>query len=133
MIIPPNTPTDLYTIQPKISPVGLLSNLPLSPVTSNGNRISPSVQAFNQSNIRYGSPIRFFHEGRNIEDAYTLFTPDEANRKAWNESIKKQKQVKFENKPVFETVDSAKRYEFFADIKAHHMVLFGKTKFSQLI
>lgn len=93
------------------------------------NRIGPtSPQPWVNDNVRTGAPIRFYHQGRSAEDAYTLYAPDQVNRKAWHDTIQKRREIKFRRKPVFGIADSAKRYEFFADIKAHHMVLFGTYK-----
>lgn len=61
-----------------------------------------------------------------MDGTYTLYAPNEHNRKTWNEVIQKQREIKFKRKPVFDVVDSVKRYEFFAEIRAHHMVIFGK-------
>lgn len=97
---------------------------PLSSPTT--NKITPSSSSLlNDNTTRLGAPIRLFHQGRSTEEAYTLYAPDEVNRKSWCEAIEKQRDIKFKRKPAFGIVDIAKRYEFFADIKAHHMVLFG--------
>jgi hypothetical protein len=79
--------------------------------------------------MRLGSPIQLYHQGRNGEDAVTLYAPEEVSRRAWNDAIQKQREIKFKRKPAFGIADRAKRYEFFADIQAHDMVLFGNKCF----
>ncbi|KAL9544966.1 hypothetical protein PS6_008487 [Mucor atramentarius] len=129
VILPPLS--DACSLQRKKSSSTLLfsSSTASSPTsTSSNNRISPST-AHNQildSGPKQGSPITFFHQGRNMDGTYTLYAPNEHNRKTWNEVIQKQREIKFKRKPVFDVVDSVKRYEFFAEIRAHHMVIFDQ-------
>lgn len=101
---------------------------PSSP-TNTPNKISPSNH--NQildSGPKLGSPITFFHQGRNVDGTHTLYAPNEHNRKTWSEVIQNQREIKFKRKPLFDIVDNVKRYEFFAEIRAHHMVIFGMYK-----
>ncbi|RCH89004.1 RHO1 GDP-GTP exchange protein 2, partial [Rhizopus stolonifer] len=101
--------------------------LPPSP-----NNTTHKINTFNsqpiEQNTRTGAPITFYHQGKNLEDAITLYAPNEPNRKSWNETIQKQRDTKLKRQPAFEIVDSTKRYEFFADIKAHHMLIFDQGK-----
>ena len=47
---------------------------------------------------------------------------------SWNQAVQKQRNAKLKRQPAFDVVNSVKRYGFFADIKVHHMVIFGKTE-----
>jgi hypothetical protein len=106
------------------------SSPPLSPTSTTGNRISPynshQTQQLLDQNSKLGSPITFYHQGRSVDDTLTLYAPNEPNRKSWYEMIQKQRDIKFKRQPAFDVVDCVKRYEFFAEIKIHHMVVFGK-------
>lgn len=102
------------------------SSPPLSP-SSTGNRTSPySSQQQLDQNSKLGSPITFYHQGRSVDETHTVYAPNEQNRKTWYETILKQRDIKFKRQPVFDVVDCVKRFEFFAEIKTHHMVVFGK-------
>lgn len=94
--------------------------------TSTPNKISPSnLSQILDNGPRLGSPITFFHQGRNVDGTHTLYAPNEHNRKTWSEIIQNQREIKFKRKPLFSIVDNVKRYEFFAEIRTHHMVIFG--------
>ncbi|GAN05538.1 CNH-domain-containing protein [Mucor ambiguus] len=131
VILPPLS--DSCTLQRKKSSSTLLfSSLPISPAPSNtsnnNNKIAPS-STHNQildSGPKQGAPITLFHQGRNVDSTYTLYAPTEHNRKTWNEIIQTQRDIKFKRKPIFDLVDSVKRYEFFAEIRAHHMAIFDQ-------
>ncbi|KAI8637471.1 CNH domain-containing protein [Parasitella parasitica] len=95
--------------------------------TNTPNKVSPSVN--NQildGGPRLGLPITFFHQGRNLDGTLTLFAPSEHNRKTWDQIIQRQRDIKFKRKPLFDVVDSVKRYEFFAEIRVHHMIIFDQ-------
>ncbi|KAF1796532.1 hypothetical protein V8B55DRAFT_1469504 [Mucor lusitanicus] len=129
VILPPLP--DLCTLQRKKSSGTLLfssSPAPSTASSNSNNKIAPST-AHNQildSGPKQGAPITLFHQGRNVDSTYTLYAPTEHNRKTWNEIIQKQRDIKFKRKPLFDVVDSVKRYEFFAEIRAHHMVIFDQ-------
>lgn len=90
---------------------------------TSGTRISPD-QGLSQT--RVGLPITFYHQGSNVHDTLTLYAPTEQGRKSWNTAIQNQREIKFKRKPVFDIVDTVKRYEFFAEIAVHQMITFGK-------
>ncbi|CAO3648387.1 unnamed protein product [Mucor hiemalis] len=71
-----------------------------------------------------GAPLTFYHQGGNIDDTLTVYAPSEQNRRSWDTAIQKQRDIKFKRKPVFDIIDTVKRYEFFAEIAVHHMVVF---------
>ncbi|KAI9470069.1 MAG: CNH domain-containing protein [Benjaminiella poitrasii] len=100
----------------------------LSHTTPLNNKISPYQSVIiDQSNLAF--PIQLYHQGKTLEDIYMLYAPNEPNRKAWHEVIQKQRDLKLVNRPpVFNVVDRVKRYEFFAEIKAHHMVIFDESR-----
>ncbi|CEP07864.1 hypothetical protein [Parasitella parasitica] len=104
------------------------TNNTTSTPTNTANKISPSVnnQQILDSSHKLGLPITFFHQGRNLDGTFTLYAPNEHNRKTWDQVIQKQKDIKFKRKPLFDVVASVKRYEFFAEIRAHHMVIFDQ-------
>jgi hypothetical protein len=105
------------------------SSPPLSPANA-GNRISPhnshNTQQLLDQNSKLGFAITFYHQGRSVDDTHTMYAPNEPNRKSWHEAIQKQRYIKFKRQPVFDVVGCVKRYEFFAEIKIHHMIVFGK-------
>lgn len=121
-------------LQRKLSANALLSTLDRasSPISPNSIGVANVIHSFNVQtadlNMRLGLPITFYHQGRTSEDVFTLYAPNEANLKSWVQAIQKQRNTKLKRQPAFDIVNSVKRYEFFADIKAHHMTIFGKKK-----
>lgn len=102
--------------------------------TTTTSKISPSSPTLdnqilnNNAATRLGVPITFYHQGSNVDDTLTLYAPTDQNRKAWNNIIQKQREIKFKRKPIFDIVDAVKRFEFFAEITVHHMVTFNQGK-----
>lgn len=116
------------TLQRKRSSSTLLfSASSFSERTLSSTKISPD-QPLPQI-TRLGLPITFYHQGSNVHDTLTLYAPSEQGRKSWNTAIQNQREIKFKRKPVFDIVDTVKRYEFFAEIAVHQMITFGKFHF----
>lgn len=95
---------------------------------SPSTRISPDQPL--PQHTKQGVPITFYHQGSNAYDTVTLYAATENNRKSWNTAIQKQREIKFKRKPIFDLVDTVKRFEFFTEITVHQMVIFGKSSFS---
>ncbi|KAI8367364.1 hypothetical protein EDC96DRAFT_506546 [Choanephora cucurbitarum] len=121
-------------LQRKLSANALLSTLDRasSPVSPSSIGVANVIHSLNvQStdlNMRVGLPIAFFHQGRASEDIFTLYAPNEPNLKSWVQAVQKQRSAKLKRQPAFDVINSVKRYEFFADIKVHHMVIFDQGK-----
>lgn len=113
-------------LQRKRSSSTLLFNVPSFSERVSSSKISPD-QAILQV-TRVGLPITFYHQGGNANDNFTLYAVTDQSRKSWNTAIQKQREIKFKRKPVFDVVDTVKRYEFFIEITVHQMVLYGKNE-----
>ncbi|GAA5816202.1 hypothetical protein MFLAVUS_009728 [Mucor flavus] len=125
-----------YCIQKRPIPIELLGvHLPetdhsLQKSRSPSTRISPDQPL--PQNTKQGVPITFYHQGSNAYDTVTLYAATENSRKSWNTAIQKQREIKFKRKPIFDLVDTVKRYEFFTEITVHQMVIFDQGRLYML-
>ncbi|KAG2201247.1 hypothetical protein INT47_006750 [Mucor saturninus] len=140
-----------YTIQKRPIPIELLgtsieNNAPLQRKRSSSTLLF-SASSFSERSLsptkispdqplaqitRVGFPFTFYHQGSNVNDTLTLYTPTEQGRKSWHTAIQNQRDIKFKRKPVFDVVDTVKRYEFFAEIAVHQMITFDQGKYYML-
>lgn len=78
------------------------------------------------SSSKNGFPIVFRHLGRKHGEHFTLYTPSQATRKLWFDTVQALQEERDRKFSIFNASPAIIRYEFFVDCKINHMSTFSK-------